>query len=504
MESVETALVSRSSQRLLLQLDDAQKRSAKCESRPTQLWKTHDAMALKDGSRRSVYWPSEDVPSFDAKHFKPLSENRGSSKVAVNKDAKQWRIGGTYTGDWMNNLRHGFGIQVWSNGNKYEGQWSEGMRSGQGVYWLSKKKCSKNATSTHKNQISQSMSMSMSQTTKSVDVPGDSVMYGRGTRFGFNTKTESRFGRKKGVDPGMKKPRHKGNKKESLTKLYDGEWLRDLKHGIGTFFYAPNERYEGEWQCGVRYGQGKMVYTSGEVYSGEWANDKRAGYGLATYPNGNTYEGEWADDNKEGAGEFYYKEQGKVYVGEWANDIAQCGVFRDADHLYGDEDSDDNDEEDGGGVHGNKKKRGRLLPKLRLRNPEGVLLNEIARIRAERDAVRCPDDMALNGGILSDDMSSVFAEQSQQAELRTAFDVLADTSGYINAIDISRISSIREHSERDVLDALDLCGKEPDDHLNYNDVTQVLRLLADNPYKKDTACTTTVDQESETRMDGGT
>lgn len=483
MESEETALVSQSSQSLLLQLDDAQKHSAECEGRPSQLWKTHDALALKDGSRRSVYWPSEDVPSFDAKHFKPLSENRGSSKVAVNKHAKQWRIGDTYTGDWKNNLRHGFGIQLWSNGNKYEGQWSEGMRSGQGVYWLNKEKPAKNATSSHKSQIrgsSQSMSMSMSQTTKTVGVPCESVMYGRETRFGFKTKTESRLGRKKSVDPGRKKPRpnHKGNKKESLIKLYDGEWLRDLKHGVGTFFYAPNERYEGEWRCGVRYGQGKMIYAACEVYSGEWANDQRAGYGLATYPNGNTYEGEWADDKKEGAGEFYYKEQGKVYVGEWANDIAQCGVFRGADHLRGDEDSDSNAEEEEDGILGNEKKSGRLLPKLRLRNPERVLLNEIARIRAERDAVRCPDDRVMNCGVLSNDMSSVFAEQSQQAELRTAFDALADTSGYINAIDILRISSIGEHSERDVLGALDVCEKEPDDHLNFNEVSQVLRVLA--------------------------
>lgn len=31
--------------------------------------------------------------------------------------------GATYTGQWLNNMRDGYGTQMWPDGSKYEGQW---------------------------------------------------------------------------------------------------------------------------------------------------------------------------------------------------------------------------------------------------------------------------------------------------------------------------------------------------------------------------------------------
>eukprot|EP00971_Amphidinium_carterae_P186131 3694804-Amphidinium_carterae.1 len=40
--------------------------------------------------------------------------------------------GGTYTGEWQGNVRHGRGVQVWPDGARYEGQWEEDKAHGHG------------------------------------------------------------------------------------------------------------------------------------------------------------------------------------------------------------------------------------------------------------------------------------------------------------------------------------------------------------------------------------
>ena len=42
--------------------------------------------------------------------------------------------GGTYTGQWVNDIPHGHGRIVWPNGSIYEGDWLNGNRTGQGVF----------------------------------------------------------------------------------------------------------------------------------------------------------------------------------------------------------------------------------------------------------------------------------------------------------------------------------------------------------------------------------
>jgi hypothetical protein len=50
------------------------------------------------------------------------------------KPEKQWDTGSVYKGEWKDNKRHSYGIQIWSNGNKYEGEWAHGNREGHGVF----------------------------------------------------------------------------------------------------------------------------------------------------------------------------------------------------------------------------------------------------------------------------------------------------------------------------------------------------------------------------------
>jgi hypothetical protein len=48
--------------------------------------------------------------------------------------------GRVYYGEWLNNKRHGFGIQVWNEKSKhhgavYIGQWENEMFEGYGIYF---------------------------------------------------------------------------------------------------------------------------------------------------------------------------------------------------------------------------------------------------------------------------------------------------------------------------------------------------------------------------------
>ena len=42
-----------------------------------------------------------------------------------------------YEGDWVNNVKHGFGIRQYASQNLYEGMWFNNMRHGEGTMrWL--------------------------------------------------------------------------------------------------------------------------------------------------------------------------------------------------------------------------------------------------------------------------------------------------------------------------------------------------------------------------------
>ena len=63
--------------------------------------RSNDVKAQKNGAHRSVYWVSNTK----------------------------------YIGEWKDNLKDGFGIQIYKNGDKYEGLWGGNKRHGQGTYW---------------------------------------------------------------------------------------------------------------------------------------------------------------------------------------------------------------------------------------------------------------------------------------------------------------------------------------------------------------------------------
>ncbi|KAJ9473608.1 hypothetical protein DIPPA_22225 [Diplonema papillatum] len=99
---------------------------------------------------------------------------------------------------------------------------------------------------------------------------------------------------------------------------YQGDWVRDEQHGYG-FLSDCNGEYEGEFEGDERSGTGKQVYKNNDIYTGSWLADKRHGYGSQKWADGATYEGTWADDTMNGRGSYIF-ENGDTYEGEFDHD----------------------------------------------------------------------------------------------------------------------------------------------------------------------------------------
>jgi hypothetical protein len=57
---------------------------------------------------------------------------------------------------------------------------------------------------------------------------------------------------------------------------YEGEFVKGLPSGEGTYKWASGIYYTGEWKNGLREGEGKMVYPDSTV-TGIWKKDKYMG-----------------------------------------------------------------------------------------------------------------------------------------------------------------------------------------------------------------------------------
>jgi len=60
---------------------------------------------------------------------------------------------------------------------------------------------------------------------------------------------------------------------------YEGQFIKGMPDGKGTYKWADGNYYEGQWKNGMREGMGKMVYRDSLV-NGYWKNDKYLGVKL--------------------------------------------------------------------------------------------------------------------------------------------------------------------------------------------------------------------------------
>ena len=125
----------------------------------------------------------------------------------------------------------------------------------------------------------------------------------------------------------------KGEEKDSF---YEGEWKNDKWHGKGKVIFST-ETYDGDWIENKRHGKGRETWTTGakkgSFYEGEWKNDRKNGYGVYKYENaygccpaGSTYEGYWENGNMETKGNEVSKLTWPAHDSSYPDKSTACGL----------------------------------------------------------------------------------------------------------------------------------------------------------------------------------
>lgn len=60
-------------------------------------------------------------------------------------------------------------------------------------------------------------------------------------------------------------------------RVYEGQWLNNMKHGNGYEIFPNGTFYKGQFRNHKPSGYGVMVWCSGEKYEGEWENGFKNG-----------------------------------------------------------------------------------------------------------------------------------------------------------------------------------------------------------------------------------
>lgn len=113
----------------------------------------------------------------------------------------------------------------------------------------------------------------------------------------------------------------------SNNDVYEGEFVDNLKHGVGTLrYYNTGDRYEGEFERDFLHGYGVYIWAtvvdeennviSGRRYEGYWKEGKMHGQGIYKLGNGDVYTGSFVNDRFEGKGTMKYA-NGDFFEGEW-------------------------------------------------------------------------------------------------------------------------------------------------------------------------------------------
>ncbi|XP_042654802.1 radial spoke head 10 homolog B2 isoform X5 [Tyto alba] len=156
-------------------------------------------------------------------------KRHGKGTIYYDQEHTSW-----YSGDWVNNVKEGWGMRCYKSGNIYEGQWKKNVRHGKGrMRWL----------------------------TDNQEYMGQwvyGIQHGYGTHIWFLKRM-----------PASQYP---------LRNEYIGDFVNGERHGHGKFIYASGAVYDGEWVCNKKHGKGKFVFKKGHVYEGEFIDDHLVEY----------------------------------------------------------------------------------------------------------------------------------------------------------------------------------------------------------------------------------
>ncbi|KAI1895983.1 hypothetical protein AGOR_G00090130 [Albula goreensis] len=154
-------------------------------------------------------------------------KRHGKGTIYYDPECASW-----YEGDWVSNVREGFGVRRYPSGNVYEGQWQNNGRHGEGTMkWT---------------ELGEQYSGQWEH----------GLQHGQGTHSWLLRRA-----------PGSQYPQR---------NQYVGQFVRGLRHGPGKFYYASGALYDGEWKNNKKHGQGRFTFKNGRMFEGEFVEDHMA------------------------------------------------------------------------------------------------------------------------------------------------------------------------------------------------------------------------------------
>jgi len=104
-------------------------------------------------------------------------------------------------------------------------------------------------------------------------------------------------------------------------ETYEGEWKWDQRHGFGTFTQKDGTQLRGNWEGGKPHGFMTVIDPKGTIlYEGEYQKGKRHGLGRQLFDSGDMYDGGWKDGKLHDRGVYYFTNGDKLY-GHWADGV---------------------------------------------------------------------------------------------------------------------------------------------------------------------------------------
>lgn len=243
-----------------------------------------------------------------------------------------YACGDVYTGEFCDNKRQGNGVMVYATKSKYEGQWVNDDRSCEGIMtwndqsgdlyregdmcgwryegqWYLDKPEGHGTMQLHPTGVYKGCWLKGLRHGLGRDEVNGEVYEGpfvRGRRHGTNgmLKLESGAVIQGQFEDGFCVDSN-GKIKETNGDEYIGHIVGNKREGEGRCVYHTEDVYEGEWSKDMRCGVGMQFFANGEQYVGTWKLDQMSGLGKMMYTDGSFYEGKFVEGLKHGVGVWF-------------------------------------------------------------------------------------------------------------------------------------------------------------------------------------------------------
>uniref|UniRef100_A0A8C6J566 Uncharacterized protein n=1 Tax=Melopsittacus undulatus TaxID=13146 RepID=A0A8C6J566_MELUD len=167
--------------------------------------------SIKDGVRHGFGFFRSGIHPVSYIGYWCKGKRHGKGTIYYDQKHTSW-----YSGDWVNDVKEGWGMRRYKSGNIYEGQWEKNVRHGKGrMRWLT-----------------------VNQEYMGQWVHG--IQHGYGIHIWFLKRM-----------PASQYP---------LRNEYIGDFVNGKRHGHGKFIYASGAVYDGEWVCNKKHGKFILIY----------------------------------------------------------------------------------------------------------------------------------------------------------------------------------------------------------------------------------------------------